>query len=176
MPDKSKSGTKNRTQFFSPRSLTLSLITIAFLTLILSWDAGGYNSYALSYDARLGLYAEKLDSLNKIRQWRERYFMRHVANYEIPQMIRARLRAGDTVLLPPMWYANRYMRTNAIWTDPRIFTWMVGFSPIVSWSDTARRSSANCYVVLDNNMIWVARRGGSTNIDSLLAEYARERQ
>lgn len=162
-----------RPPIFSLRSLILTIIMVAVATFLISADLDGANVYASAYDARIGLYGDKLDSLNKIRSWRDRIFMRHVANYEIPTYIVNHLRVGDTVLLPPMQYGNRYMRTNAIWTDPRIFTWMVGFAPIVSWNDTTRRASANAYVVLTANQIWIARRGGSTNIDSLLIEYGK---
>jgi hypothetical protein len=164
-----------RPPIFALRPLVLTIAMVVFVTMLISADLGGVNTYAEAYDARIGLYGDKLDSLNKIRSWREKLFMRHVANVEIPTYIVNHLRPTDTVLLPPMSYGNRYMRTNAIWTDPRIFTWMVGFAPIVSWSDTARRASANAYVVLNSNQIWIARRGGATNIDSLLAEYGKGR-
>jgi len=98
-------------------------------------------------------------------------FMRHVANVEIPKYAVNHLRPGDTLLLPPIGYGNKYMKTNAVWTDPRIFTYMIGFQPIVSYADVARRNSATAFVVLDKNQIWIAHRGGRTNIDSLLQVY-----
>ena len=162
-----------RLPIFSLRGLILAIVMVVVLTLLLSAKFGDFNSYATSYDARIGLYGEKLDSLNKIHSWRARMFMRHVANIEIPTYIVNHMRPSDIVLLPPMSYGNRYMVTNAIWSDPRIFTWMVGFQPIVAWTDTARRSSANAFVVLNENQIWIARRGGATNIDSLLNEYGK---
>jgi hypothetical protein len=96
-----------------------------------------------------------------------------MANLEIPEYIISKLRPTDTLLLPPMEYGNQFMATKAFWTDPRIFTWMVGFQPIVAWRDAARRRSANAYVVLEANTIWITRPGGSTNIDSLLAVYKK---
>jgi hypothetical protein len=94
-----------------------------------------------------------------------------MANLEIPEYIVSKLRPGDTLLLPPIEYGSQFMVTKALWTDPRIFTWMVGFQPVVAWRDTARRSSANTFVVLEANTIWLTRPGGSTNIDSLLDVY-----
>jgi len=158
---------------FSLRGLILTIIMVVVLTLLISADFGGANTYATAYDARIGLYGDKLDSLNKIRSWKQRLFMRHVANVEIPTYIANHMRPTDVLLLPPMAYGNRYMKTNAIWTDPRIFAWMVGFHPVVAWSDTSRRKLANAFVVLTANQVWIARRNGATNIDSLLNEYER---
>lgn len=164
-----------RPPIFSLRGLILAIVMVAIVSVLISAELNGLNTYATAYDARIGLYGDKLDSLNKIRSWKERLFMRHVANVEIPTYIVSHLRPTDVVLLPPMSYGNRYMKTNAIWTDPRIFTWMVGFHNVVAWNDTARRSSANAFVVLNENQIWIARRGGQTNIDSLLIEYGKGR-
>ncbi|MCX6140701.1 MAG: hypothetical protein NTX15_07740 [Candidatus Kapabacteria bacterium] len=158
---------------FSLRGLILAIIMVVVLTLLVSAEFGGINTYSTAYRARIGLYGDKLDSLNKVRSWKDRMFMRHVANIEIPTYIVNHMRPSDTVLLPPMSYGNRYMKTNAIWTDPRIFTWMVGFHTIVAWNDTARRHSANAFVVLNENQIWITRHGGATNIDSLLTEYGK---
>lgn len=158
---------------FSVRGLILTAAVIAVLTLLVGPYLGEANPYASSFHARIELYREKLDSLNRIRGWRDRIYMRHMANLEIPEYIISKLRPADTLLLPPMEYANQFMATKALWTDPRIFTWMVGFQPIVAWRDTARRRSANAYVVLEANTIWITRRGGSTNIDSLLAVYQK---
>lgn len=164
-----------RPPIFSLRGLILTIFMIVIVTVVITAEFGGINTYASAYDARIGLYGDKLDSLNKIRSFKERLFMRHVANVEIPTYIVNHMRPTDRVLLPPMTYAGRYMTSNAIWTDPRIFTWMVGFHNIVAWADTARRASANAFVVLNENQIWIARRGGQTNIDSLLIEYGRGR-
>lgn len=164
-----------RPPIFSLRGLILAIVMVAIVSVLISAELNGLNTYATAYDARIGLYGDKLDSLNKIRSWKERLFMRHVANVEIPTYIVGHLRPNDVVLLPPMSYGNRYMKTNAIWTDPRIFAWMVGFHNVVAWNDTARRSSANAFVVLNENQIWIARRGGQTNIDSLMIEYGKGR-
>ncbi len=164
-----------RPPIFSLRGLILAIAMVVIITVLISAEFNGFNTYATAYDARIGLYGDKLDSLNKIRSWKERLFMRHVANVEIPTYIVNHMRPTDLVLLPPMSYAGRYMTSNAIWTDPRIFTWMVGFQNIVAWNDSTRRSSANAFVVLNENQIWIARRGGQTNIDSLLIEYGRGR-
>lgn len=164
-----------RPPIFSLRGLILAIVMVAIVSVLISAELNGLNTYATAYDARIGLYGDKLDSLNKIRSWKERLFMRHVANVEIPTYIVGHLRPNDVVLLPPMSYGNRYMKTNAIWTDPRIFAWMVGFHNVVAWNDTTRRSSANAFVVLNENQIWIARRGGQTNIDSLMIEYGKGR-
>lgn len=161
---------------FSPRALVLAVAFTAFVSVLLNADLGGRNSYSTSYDSRIGLYGGKLDSLTRISSWPKRLFMRHVANYEIPSYLAPRLLPGDTLLLPPMSYANQYMRHNATWTDPRIFTWMVGFHPIIAWSDSGRRNLANAFVVLDVNQVWIARLGGRTNIDSLLNVYQESGQ
>jgi hypothetical protein len=151
----------------------LTGLVIAVLSVLVGPYLGESNPYATSYEARIELYRQKLDSLNRIRGWRDRIYMRHMANLEIPEYIVSKLRPNDTLLLPPMEYANQFMATKAFWTDPRIFTWMVGFQPVVAWRDTARRRSVNAYVVLEANTIWITRLGGSTNIDSLLAVFEK---
>ncbi len=158
---------------FSVRGVILTGLVIAVLTVLVGPYLGEANPYATSYEARIDLYRKKLDSLNRIRGWRDRIYMRHMANLEIPEYIVSKLRPNDTLLLPPMEYANQFMATKAFWTDPRIFTWMVGFQPVVAWRDTARRRSVNAYVVLEANTIWITRPGGSTNIDSLLSEFEK---
>lgn len=158
---------------FSVRGVILTGLVIAVLSVLVGPYLGESNPYATSYEARIELYRQKLDSLNRIRGWRDRIYMRHMANLEIPEYIVSKLRPNDTLLLPPMEYANQFMATKAFWTDPRIFTWMVGFQPVVAWRDTARRRSVNAYVVLEANTIWITRLGGSTNIDSLLAVFEK---
>lgn len=98
-----------------------------------------------------------------------------MANLEIPEYIVSKMRPTDVLLLPPRGYANSSMQTEAIWTDPRIFAWMVGFHNVVAWSDTAGRTKANAFVVLEENTIWITRPGGSTNIDSLLNVFERSK-
>jgi hypothetical protein len=158
---------------FSVRGVILTGLVIAVLTVLVGPYLGESNPYATSYEARIELYRQKLDSLNRIRGWRDRIYMRHMANLEIPEYIVSKLRPNDTLLLPPMEYANQFMATKAFWTDPRIFTWMVGFQPVVAWRDTARRRSVNAYVVLEAYTIWITRPGGGTNIDSLLAVFEK---
>ncbi|MFN4908209.1 MAG: hypothetical protein ACK475_06745 [Bacteroidota bacterium] len=165
--------TEQERPVFTVRGIALTIGVIAVLTVLVGPYLGEGNPYASSFAARIELYREKLDSLNRIRGWRDRIYMRHMANLEIPEYIVSKLRPNDTLLLPPMEYGNQFMATKAFWTDPRIFTWMVGFQPIVAWSDTARRHKANAYVVLEQNTIWLTRPGGSTNIDSLLQVYER---
>lgn len=164
-----------RLPMVSRRGAILAIIMVGAIYALIKVGAdSGVNPYAASYQSRIGLYAEKRDSLNKRRQMSERMFARHVANYEIPQYIAPRLRPTDTLLLPPMTYGNRYMRDKAYWTDPRFFAWMVGFHNVIPWNDVARRSKANAFVVLEPNTIWIARRGSpNINIDSLLNEYGR---
>ena len=156
---------------FHVRGLALTVVVIVLLTVLVGPYLGDANPYASSFQARIELYRTKLDSLNRIRGWRDRTYMRHMANLEIPEYIVSKLRPGDTLLLPPIEYGSQFMVTKALWTDPRIFTWMVGFQPVVAWRDTARRSSANTFVVLEANTIWLTRPGGRTNIVSLLDVY-----
>ena len=165
--------TEVRRPVFSVRGVALTIAAMALLTLLVGPYLGDANPYASSFNARIELYREKLDSLNRIRGWRDRIYMRHVANLEIPEYIVSKLRPNDILLLPPMEYGNQFMATKAYWTDPRIFTWMVGFQPIVAWRDTARRKEANAFVVLEANTIWITRPGGGTNIDSLLSVYEK---
>lgn len=165
----------DRLPLMSRQGAILAIIMAGVIYALITVGADSdINPYAASYQSRIGLYAAKRDSLNKRRQMSERMFARHVANYEIPQYIAPRLRPTDTLLLPPMSYGNRYMRDKAYWTDPRFFTWMVGFHNVIPWNDTARRSQANAFIVLEPTMIWIARRGSrNVNIDSLLTEYGR---
>lgn len=162
-----------RPPLLSLPAAALTIATTAILWLLVGGTFGDANPYATSYEARIGLYRTKLDSLNKIRGWRERIYMRNMANLEIPEYLVGKLRVNDTLLLPPRGYAKKYMATDVTWTDPRIFTWMVGFHNVVSWNDTNRRKRANAFVVLEANTIWITRPGGSTNIDSLFREYER---
>lgn len=161
----------NRPIFFSLRSLALAAAMVTFYTIIVSVDFGSMNPYANSYKSRIGLYASKLDTLALITSWKKKMFLRHMANVEIPQYIVQHLQTGDTVLLPPWEYAERYIEVDPTWTDPRVFTYMVGFQPIVAYNDSVRRKSANTYVILEGASIWLAHRGGNTNIDSLLTVY-----
>lgn len=165
-----------RPAFFSIPAVVLTACMALCMWLLIGFQSDSdANPYAASYESRVELYRSKLDSLNKIRSVRERIYMRQMANLEIPEYIVSKLRPTDVLLLPPRGYANRFMQTEAIWTDPRIFTWMVGFHNIVAFSDTARRSQANAFVVLEANTIWITRPGGSTNIDSLLNVYERSK-
>lgn len=129
------------------------------------------NPYHGWYENRVDIYYRRLDSLNRIRSWRDRMFTRHVANFEAPVWVVNNMRAGDTVLLPPRQYAQRFIKADAFWTDPRIFTYMTKLSPIVAYADTARRHSANAFLALGPRSIALVRRGESTNIDSLLRVY-----
>ena len=157
--------------FFSLRGLILALIMIGFASILKNAELGGINTYAVAYDARIGFYSDKLDSLSQISSWRQRMFLRHVANYEIPLWIAENKRPGDTILLPPAEYSAPYIVAQTIWTDPRIFTYFAGFQPIIAYSDTVRRQNANAWVVLQPQAIYLARRGGRFDIDSLLRVY-----
>ena len=163
----------HRPGFFSLRSFILAAIMVALYTLLVTAELNGVNPYAAAYQSRIGMYADKLDSLTRISSWERKMFLRHMANVEIPNYVARHLQSGDTVLLPPRTYAARYMDADPIWTDPRIFVYMAGFYPIVAYNDTARRKSANAFIALEPASIWIARRGGSTNIDSLLKEYEK---
>lgn len=168
--------TTARPPFYSIPAVILTASMALCIWMLLGFmSADGSNPYAASYESRVELYRSKLDSLNKIRSVRERIYMRQMANLEIPEYIVAKMRPTDVLLLPPRGYANTFMQTEAIWTDPRIFTWMVGLHNIVAWSDTIRRKQANAFVVLEANTIWITRPGGSTNIDSLLNVFERSK-
>lgn len=164
---------QSRPTFFSLRSLTLAAAMVAFYTILVSVDVGGYNPYAESYRSRIGLYASRLDSLALITSWNKKMFLRHLANVEIPLYVTQHIRLTDTVLLPPWEYAAQYMETDPTWTDPRVFTYMAGFQPIVAYNDSLRWKNANTFIVLEGASIWLARKGDGTNIDSLLNEYRR---
>ncbi len=164
-----------RPPVFSLRSLILAMIMGLFITILINADLGGWNTYSMAYDARIGFYAERLDTFTKVSSWRKRNFMRHVGNVEIPLWITENMRPGDTILLPPKEYADKYLNVPAIWTDARIFTYFAGFQPIVAFDDTARRSKANAYIALEPRSISIARRGGGTNLDSLMNVYRSAR-
>jgi len=157
--------------FFSLRALALTLCLCLGYVLLINLDMGDVNPYQGWYDTRVDIYYRKLDSLNRIRAWRDRMFTRHVANYEAPIWVVKNMRDGDTILLPPRQYAQDFIKADAYWTDPRIFTYMAGLTPIVAFADTARRKSANAFISLAPRRIAIVRRGGETNIDSLLRVY-----
>lgn len=165
-----------RPSFFSPKALLLTAALAVGYYLLISVRVDNVNPYYPWYHGRIDVYYSKMDSLAKITTWSERMFGRHMTNYEIPRFILRKLRPGDTVLLPPIEYGDQYTRTRSFWTDPRIFTYMTTLSPIVAYDDTARWRSVNTYVKLEPRSISVVRRGGSTNIDSLLTEYEVARQ
>lgn len=157
--------------FFSLKALILSGVLTAFCIILLNASLGDANSYAKSYDSRIGFYAERLDTLSRITSWKQRMLLRHVANVSIPTWIAEHRRATDTILLPPKEYADQYMKADAVWTDPRIFTYMAGFQPVIAWADTMRRKQANAFIALEPRAITIARPGGLVNIDSLINEY-----
>ena len=149
---------------------------LAVYTLLTRYDLNGVNSYAASYQSRIEFYSDRIDSLSRVSRWPERMFLRHVANYEIPNWIARNRRPEDVILLPPRAYAAGYLQADPVWTDPRIFTYMAGFQPVVAWTDEDRRSDVNTWVALEPGSIALVRRGGGTDIDSLLNEYRRSEQ
>lgn len=157
--------------FFSVKALILAGILTLFCIVLINAPFGELNSYARSYDARIGLYTEKLEELSRISSWKQRMLLRHVANASIPFWIAEHRRSTDTILLPPKEYADKYIKADAVWTDPRIFTYMAGFQPIVAWADTVRRHKANTFIALEPAAITLVREGGQIDIDSLLREY-----
>jgi hypothetical protein len=157
--------------FFSFRGLVLTAIMLVFILVLFNARMDDLNVYARAYENRIGLYSEKIDSLTRITSWKQRMLLRHVANASIPFWIAENRRETDTILLPPAAYADRYIKAQAIWTDPRIFAYMAGFLPVIAWDDTVRRNQANAFIALEPAAITITRRGGSVNIDSLLAEY-----
>lgn len=160
--------------FFTLKGLILAACTLTFYWVLVHTDLADRNVYAKAYDARIGFYADKIDSLTQITGWRKKQFMRHVANQFIPTWIAENKMPVDTILLPPAAYANKYMKANAIWTDPRIFTYFGNFQTIIAYSDTARWHQANAWIVLEEGSLYIARRHGSYNIDSLLSVYAED--
>lgn len=165
-----------RPSFFTLRGLILAAVMLAVYTVLTRYDLNGANSYAASYQSRIEFYSDRIDSLSRVSRWPERMFLRHVANYEIPNWIARNHRPEDVILLPPRGYAAAYLQADPVWTDPRIFTYMAGFQPIVAWTDDARRSEVNTWVALGPGSIALVRRGGSTNIDSLLSVYSQSEQ
>ena len=162
--------------FFTLKGLLLAACTLAFYSVLINVEFAGKNSYAKAYDSRIGFYAERIDSLSKIGSWRERLFMRHVSNHFIPTWIAENRRPTDTILLPPAGYANKYMKADAIWTDPRIFTYFTNFQPIIAYTDTARWHKANSWILLEEGSLYITRRGGNYDIDSLIDVYATDAQ
>ncbi|MCO6466806.1 MAG: hypothetical protein J5I53_09345 [Bradyrhizobiaceae bacterium] len=157
--------------FFSLRALILTGVVTAFCLVLFNASLGDVNSYAKAYDSRIGFYAERIDTFARISSWKQRMLLRHVANSSIPTWIAENRRATDTILLPPKEYADQYMKADAVWTDPRIFTYMAGFQPVIAWADTSRRHLANAFIALEPRAITLARKGGSINLDSLMNEY-----
>ena len=157
--------------FFSLKSLILAAAMLALFTILTRYPLGGANTYATSYASRIEFYSDRIDSLAHISSWRQRQFLRHVGNYEIPLWISEHRRQSDVIQLPPRAYAARYLQVEPTWTDPRIFTYFAGFQPIVAWSDTARRATANTWITLEAGSIALVRRDGTVNIDSLLSVY-----
>lgn len=168
---RSESTPAKASSFFTLKAVILTAVMIAFYIVLISAELGGWNTYAMAYDSRIGFYAERIDTFAHIGSWRQRMFMRHVANYEIPLWIAENRRPGDTILLPPAEYADQYLTVKSSWTDPRIFTYFADFQPIVAYTDTARRASVNAYIALGKQSISIVRKGSSTNIDSLLSVY-----
>lgn len=163
----------SRPTFFTVRAVILAAVMLTVVTVLPRYDLGGWNPYAPSYQSRIEFYADRMDSLVRVSTWRERLFLRHVGNYEIPMWIATHRRATDVIQLPPRSYAARYLQADPIWTDPRIFTYFADFQPIVAWTDLPRRPLANTWVALEPGGIALVRRDGTTNIDSLLQEYQR---
>lgn len=162
---------RKRPTFFTLRGLLLAGVMLALYTVLTRYDLNGLNSYAASYQSRIEFYSDRIDSLSRVSSWQQRMFLRHVANYEIPTWISRNRRPGDVILLPPREYAAAYLQADPTWTDPRIFTYMAGFQPIVAWTDTARWSQVNTWIALESGSIALVRRSGTTDIDSLLSVY-----
>ena len=160
-----------RPSFFTLRGLILAAVMLAIYTVLTRYDLNGLNPYGASYQSRIEFYSDRIDSLSRVSTWPRRMFMRHVANYEIPNWIARNRQASDVILLPPRAYAGQYLQADPTWTDPRIFTYMAGFQPIVAWTDTARWAQVNTWVALESGSISLVRRDGPTNIDSLMNVY-----
>lgn len=166
--------------FFSVPQLVLAVVMVVFCSILINVEMEidknvHYNAYASSYQYRIGLYSKKLDSFALITSFEEKQFARLSNNVLATNYIVSKIQPGDTVLLPPMEYALLYQPNAAFWTDPRIFTYIGGFQPIVAYDDIARRNSANRFVFIDGRTIWLARKGGKYNVDSLLYLYSKLR-
>ena len=167
---------QTRPSFFTLRGLILAAVMLVVYTGLTRYDLNGANPYAASYLSRIEFYSQRIDSLSRVSRWPERMFLRHVANYEIPNWIARNRRPADVILLPPREYAAAYLQADPTWTDPRIFTYMGGFQPIVAWADTTRRADVNAWVTLDPGSIAIVRRGGTMDIDSLMTVYHQSEQ
>lgn len=163
--------------FFSVRSFVLTVILLVGYWLLISVRIDRVNPYEAFHANRIAFYYDRLDTFARVTSLSQRMILRHSYDYNVPFLISQQLGPTDTLLLPPAAYAERYTRGNSVvWTDPRIYTYMVGRSPIVAWDDTLRRSRANTVLALELTMFELIRRGSSqSGFDSVVAEYHASR-
>lgn len=162
---------------FGVRPLVLTVALLVGYWLLISVPIDRVNPYEPFHRNRIAFYYDRLDTFARVTSLSQRMVLRHTYDYNVPYLVRQQMRPGDVLLLPPKEYAERYTRGNSvIWTDPRIFTYMVGRSPIVAWDDTARRSKANLVLALELTMFELIRRDASPQrYDSIVAEYRTSR-
>ncbi len=159
---------------FSVRSLLLAAAVAVGWWLLIRFEATSVNPYPVWYENRVKFYYDRMDTFAGIRSIQKRMFMRHTFNYDLCRLITERLKPGDTLLLPPRPYANRFGQgQEAIFTDARIFRYLSESSvPLVAWEDQARRSRANIAVALEPTAFELLRRRDvPARFDSLIAEY-----
>lgn len=161
--------------FFGVRQLGLTVALLVGYWLLISVRVDRVNPYQPFHENRISFYYEKIDTFSRITSLSQRMTLRHSFDYTVPMLVNQRLQPGDLFLLPPAAYAEQYTRGNkVVWTDPRIYTYMVGRSPIVAWDDTARRAQANTVVALELQTFEIIRKAVTPErFDSVMHEYAR---
>ncbi|MBU3741918.1 MAG: hypothetical protein FGM24_06485 [Candidatus Kapabacteria bacterium] len=169
-----KASDGSRPSFFGVRALALTAAMLVGYWLLISVEIDRVNPYQPFYENRISFYYSKIDTFSRITSLSQRMTLRHSYDYTVPKLVSERLRQGDVLLLPPAAYAEQVTRGNkVVWTDPRIFTYMVGRMPMVAWDDTARRSVANTAILLELNTFEIIRRGDAPQrYDSVVAAYA----
>ena len=161
--------------FFGVRQLALAMALLVGYWLLISVRIDRVNPYEPFHENRISFYYEKIDTFSRITSLSQRMTLRHSFDYTVPMLVTQRMLPGDLFLLPPAAYAEQYTRGNkVVWTDPRIYTYMVGRSPIVAWDDTARRAQANTVVALELQTFEIIRKSDApVRFDSVVQAYAR---
>lgn len=174
-PTTSKAPSDATPPFFGVRALALTVALLVGYWLLISTRIERVNPYEPFHENRISFYYDKMDTFSRITSLSQRMTLRHSYDYTVPLLVSERLTPQDVLLLPPAAYAEQFTRGNkVVWTDPRIFTYMVGRTPMVAWDDTARRAMANTAILLELNTFELVRRAaGPDRYDSVLAAYAQ---
>lgn len=160
--------------FFSAKGLILSLTLLLSFLLVLNMEPD-HNVYSKWHEKRIRIYYDVLDKYNARLRPDQRMLERHKYTYQIVQWISQRLQPTDTLMLPPAEYVMNFY-PDAYWVDQRIFYYFCGPIPTVMYGDSLRARSANVFVLFQpEGGISIHRKGGRTNVDSILTVYRNER-